>query len=650
MIENKLEVLAENYTGNPSFQWVEAGLPVEYNGLTAPVTLAGETQNITGFVHKGLLFFRPALQANRSERFKVDILGKVDTWAQISYSDWITDQLERVVPNWVIQQADGTKTIHPGTLPERIEAGPARDVWRLTQTLPGPIHVVGFFYVYPDQDSVEFEFRFTFGDTTGSGGLYKSFRSLSMIVGEKPVIDSRRMKGLHEPMWRADIKPGQIWWEAELVTPQNWLRGQTFEVQGAMLCLPSEDRFGQLPGNPRVAWLMSRETAAPKAILDRKHWEGKYLAFGTVPEKWDGCEIEQGRRRLDFYARQNIAYGPLAPRPYSQPPSAAQTGEQPDFGASRAEHAIAMGAAWAIRDLRDSVEGWTLRCYGNREPDGMYVTKERHSTAVVTSLRPDERFTNDMLGWPRPVPYFEQWGSSDNEHRSDNLLFGMWLLTRSKSLEMTINDILILQSMDALHLGAPRAVGRVLVSLCHALSCGFTQVRPIIDRIVEMAWNRADYRQRPATTKMKVFSSNEAKYGWLKPDGAAIRCQLPWQESILILGMIAAWRTTGNQKARELAIVLGTTVATYGFFQWNGQWMTAYGIEWNDSGEPPPASAFTPVLPNYQVFTYGMERWMMAPLKFILEQDPTNPVVSKINNIFAAFPVRSWADSCWRAI
>lgn len=642
-------VIAENLTQFESNQWVEVGLPLGAKPrVVKVVSESGQEQE--GYIDpSGVLLFRPKMAPTSKARFTVQDVDGDPQLPPFNYSDWILDDLRRAIPKFFLELADGTKVQAAEVEFTAIDTNPRRVVWHLLATFASaqmPIQIEGWFNVYHEQDVVEFVLRFTASTTRHSNILFAPFRSLSMLIGERVKIDWANQKGLHQPMWRTDVAIGELWWEVELVAPQSWLRAGTFEVRGAVLCLPPEDRFGQLPGNPRVTWIQARDVGPTKAILSAADWEGKFLAFGTLPKQ--PLFVDQEERFRSFLARYNSFGSAQQPRPYAQPPISETTGQQADFGAVRGEHAVVMQAPWAIHDLLFSVEAWALRCYAHREANGSPMQHVMHPGLQTTSMRVDSRFGSDMLGWPAPVPYFQNWNTSDNEHRSDNLLWAMWMLTRDPSIKRTIEDMLELQAADLLHLGPPRAMGRVLLSLSHAHACGFeAKASKQLRKAIEMAWQLADYRRQTPGQPVKAWSTHEWKYGWLNSDGSPIVSHLPWQESILAIGLAAAYRVTGDQRLLEMIKVICKTIADYGFFKENGAWHCCYAVRWSPDGQPMPVTSYTTRLPNYDVFVYDpMAQWTLPALQLLVQIEPH----ARASEILAAYPINTWDDSCWRAV
>jgi len=657
-------LIVENLSSVPQQAWAVFGLPdaleaqfeVEStDGTKCPVLLRGQQ----GYVRA---------KFSALERAELRPIAKPFTMPAFQFSPWVVDQPNRLLPTFFLVEGGFRHRSEPMVLngfgPGSFsieDACDARILWTFrTQIVAADMFVEGWVSIFSGQEVVEFVIRASYGSTAPGQPRERVFGSLSMIVGEKPVIDHRMPKGLHAPMWRMDVVPGQVWWEAELATPRAWLRTRTVRVKGALLCLPPEDRFGQLAGDSRLMNLQAREEAGIFAIADV--WQGKFLSFGKVPLLDGGLALTLERQRRSAWLRREGTMGDeYAARPYGQPPNSGQTGEQPDFGAARCEHALQMLAPWALHDLDYSVDAWPLRPYANRYPSGMPVEARNHPGARLWNLRPDERFGSDHLGWPKPVGWIGAWDTSDSQHRSDNLLLGLFALTRDPSLRRTITDIIELQKMEldqglpplGSGVGSPRAVGRTLLSLCHMFVLGFTEVEPMIRKLVSYAFHAASFRLLPSEAEVRVLSSNEAKYGWVNPDGSPIRAWLPWQESIAVMGFNAAWLALQLAEARDLVLIPATTIVRHGFFRENGRWFACYGVRWRTDalGVPLSPTSYTTHLPNYDVFVFGIHRWILPALRILHSVQPNTPDGVRAKTILDSYGApQNWDDGCWWAV
>lgn len=589
-------------------------------------------------------------------------------------AEWVSDEIHKLIPIFKIRENGVTYESNPivpkvSNVPipdfiELYESNYARLTYKFrTRIAHANITIDGFFYVYWGQEVIEWKINATYGTVEPNQPRDRVFGSFSMVIGELPVIDFRIPKGLHEPIWFTDPvdQYSGILWEAELATPRQWNRAKTIENMGALLCLPPANRFAQVANDPRVKNMIARLQFPLTSIFEG--WSGNYGVFGKIPTTFPGA-VGELNSRYNRYLDLLVTPGDEDDsRRYGQPSNSGQTGEQADFGVARAEHAMMMLEPWAIHDLRYHVQAWKLRPYANKEVDGSPVRAINHPNTKTYNLRPDERFSSrDMLGWPNPVGWISGWLTSDSQHRSDNLLFDLYSLTRCHSLEMTIRDIIELERMAydpgepnlGVGLGAPRGWGRVLFSWCKGYKVGFAEFEPMIRKMVSNAYRAASFRKLSTNAKVRVLSDGEEKYGWFKEGTTTpIRCWLPWQESIAVIGFYAAWKVLGIPEAKELVLAAAKTITSYGFYKEGNEWLTAYGVRWREDalGEPLPATSYTSRNPNYDVYTYGMHRWTLPAVKILLDLEPNCPEAARateINNFFGV--PKGFDDVCWWAI
>lgn len=513
------------------------------------------------------------------------------------------------------------------------------------------LNIEGWVTFYSGQAWAEYEIRTSYGTTAPGEPREVVLGSLRMLTGEPMHVDWGVRKGLRPCFWNKEANL----YETEIATEGQWFRCRTVEVFGAMLLERDgadwQDFFTMPPH--------ARTHGPIVGMVEQKHWHGHWSPTEAIPGTSLGyryTDTEQRRRYSSMRARLRTPSNEYEQRPYAQPPNSGQTGEQPDFGCSRGEAVIAMEEPWAIYDLRYSVQAWLLRPYANREPNGAPVQAKDHPEAALYNLRPDERFGSDMLGWPKPVGWISGYTTSDSQHRSDNLLWAMWRLTRSPSLERTIRDIIELEKMALKQpspprgsgVGAPRGWGRPLLSWAHGLQCGFEEFEPLIVSMVSrMAW-AADYTARPYPTAQQVLSSREGKYGWNNADGTPIRGVTWWQEAIAVIGLYAAWRVTGMPSAREMALVVAKSICRHAFFEREpGTFDHCYVTRWLDGAALTREQYLDPL---FAVREGAASYWTAAALRVLLALEPECADAPRARAILAGYVPNNWDKACWAAI
>lgn len=648
-------VKIQNVNATPFSQWVMCGLPTpvpEQHLLVGPYRAYAREYELHVFA---------ALPA-ASEQVETTRPGPAVEPPPFALHPWVADDLPGLVPTFTIVLDGQRVTAGASILSVKLE-GVVLKV-HLRALIPRANVVLdGHYRIYTDSPIVEYVWNATYGTVAPGQPRMREFGSLSMVLGEYTVVDFAIAKGLHAPAWSPVGDP--LRWEVELCAPMVWHRAATVEVFGAILCLPASSRFPTLPGNAEVANMQARMFAPLTMMVDPAEWAGNYGPLGVLPEVFTGAGAEQGRFVANALARLSTAGSEHDPRLYGQPPNSGQTGEQPDFGYARAPHAVSTWSPFALWILRYHAQAWKLRPYANKEPDGSPVRAVRHPNARTYNLRPDERFSRaDMLGWPDPVGWISGYTTSDSQHRSDNLLFGLYQLTRCPSLCATIFDILELEKMaygrgvigaPGSGLGAPRGWGRVLYARLQGVAAGFHDFAVLAREIVQAAAVQASYTTLPVTdaATVRVLSSGEEKYGWKDQQGQPIRCWLPWQEAIAVVAFYAAWKVLAMPEARDLALTAARTIARHAYFKVGDQWHVCYGVRWRTDapGEPLPDSAYNLTQPNYDVFVTGMQRWTNPALKVLLALEPDAPEAARAREILAHYgPAKSWDDACWGAV
>ena len=658
-----MKVILENVAlVGPQKSWVKMGLPKPPGDSCG--LFSSSNKKFDACVHGKELFVEADL--TQGELLEGTYTPEPTKLMNFAFSPWVTDELEKVIPyfgisrngiNYVSQptvfwaQGGTTRSSNYWTFDNQDASNPARRRIILQTQIP-EVHITirVWFDVFSNQDVVPFEIKAIYGNTTDDNKLFEQFGSLQMYSGEATKIYHANRKGLRPRILRSDLGK----WETEIVSPKGWLRARAHDAQGVMLCLPPYDKLvTERESNPelfdkRYATILAVEQAPICGIADV--WDGSYLSFGNIPKitaSVTQAVINQSYR--DLINDANTLSDDLSPRRYGQPPNSGQTGEQPDFGASKCELAVSLKRPFSLWAYRHSCEAWSLRPYHNLERDGSPVKAINHPNARTYNLRPDGRFSSaDMLGWPNPVPYFENYGTSDDEHRSDNLLLGVYALTQSPSLKETILAMIENEKMNIqlrkgdAPIGAPRGWGRPLLSLSHMLALGFNDVRPMIDFYVDYLYRNASMFKIPQTPQhsVRTIASNGGKYGWKELSGNDIRAWVPWEESILVIGLYAIYNTTGNTKALQLALEISKTISKHAFFKSGQNWFACYAVRWDASnpGIPLPDSSYVLTNPpelNKDVFVYGMQTWMIPSLKIMIESKNAAINYVTINSIIS---------------
>jgi hypothetical protein len=245
---------------NRQKSWISMGLPkIEaaaidgYNGYAK----TADHRIFRTCVRDQELFIQADLLPNE----KIDVLCIHENQgpALFQFSDWVIDQPEKLLPSFVLRAIDGTTMTHSPmifwtgvgptpssyfTLQEDLDV--RKRFFFRTQILAAPLTIEGWIDVFSDQDIVPITIRATFGTVASERVLNKAFGSLVMFTGEKPVIDFKKAKGLHDTVFRSDINA----WETELSIPRTWWKSRVIECFGALLALPPYEQVGAAASKP----------------------------------------------------------------------------------------------------------------------------------------------------------------------------------------------------------------------------------------------------------------------------------------------------------------------------------------------------------------------------------------------------------------
>lgn len=658
--------------------WVSMGIPhmdgFDYkemtikDGRTFKVIYSGEE-----------LFVRGKLAPNETLELDVDGSGQ-DFVPEFQFSEWVIDEIQKLIPQFVLDQENGSSfTSEPmqfwagGPKPDHFieleSDGHVRKRFHFrTQIKDAPMTIEGWIDLFDKQEVTPITIRCSFGTVASDKIVNRRFGSLRMLTGEKVVIDFRKPKGLREPIYVNGL------WDTEIASPRLWWKARTVEVFGALLCMPPYEKMGEYFGLPgfieKVTTLMAREEAPVVGICT--DWYGNWMACNTVPEAPENMAQAITSSKNAFYTRIQTFGDEYDQRAYAQPKNSAQTGNQPDFGVARGELVVTAHQPWALFDYRFSVQAWMLRPYSHKEANGDPVKAVNHPNTKLYNLSIDTRFGSDFLGFPNPIPYSEFWTGSDSQHRSDNLLYAMYALTRDPSIKATIDDLAQCSLMELKtyqHFGmptsieAPRGWGRPLLAMAQACSLGFNDLRPNMIEMANVMHDCAAMHKIVQDGKhtVRTLSNNGSKYGWVDASGRPIRAWVCWEEAIGAIGLWAAFMVTGDDKYRKIAFEIARTIVRHAFFKTSdGKWYTCYAVRWNtdDPGMPLPASSYRLTArpeDNKDVFVYGMQQWMLPCVEMIIMYDDEAQfdmdLLTKAKDIRNYFGnPKTFDDSAWLAI
>ena len=650
-------VMVQNLAAAPQRAWVFAGLPAAQQPQTAVFAVDPEDLTAPGWLcvpTRGGVWLLADLPAATTRKIELQPADAADgPTFQLAAGVRLADLLPRF---WAVEQ-DGD--VHnsappqfwpagaprpPGAVLWQEQANDAVQLWHLrTRIEPALITVDCWARIGSSCTTVEWTVQAVYGDTRAGQPISTHLMAFGMDCGAPPHVDFARRAGVP-----AATRDG-AGWRQQLAGELDLGRASRLEWRGAWLCQPDP----------------ARQQFPLGAVCTS--WDGDWLALGAVPAAPANAASETARRLEDY--RSPPAGMIYDQRREAQPKVSGTTGEQPDFGCTNGGEAVTMLHPWAVHWYLWQAQSYALRPTGNKEPNGDPVRAADHPRTITGGLRPDDRYSRaDMIGWPDKIPY--SWPGSgytaeDEQHRSEGLLATVLALTRDPALEQMMADRIEMQALALRRgeptpgggTGSPRALGRMLLAMSQQVWLGFEAARPQLKRLVADSAVNATMVGTPDDDMhpVRVFNGDdEAKYGWLGPDGKPIRGWQGWQESIAAIGEWAAARQLGDETPRRLALAAARSVTAQSWYEWDGQLRHVYAQRWRaeDPGSAHPRTSFFPDQPNYDINTTGAgDYWTAASARILLAAGlaADDPLYARCLQLTAGKPA-NWARSQWAAV
>ncbi len=379
--------------------------------------------------------------------------------------------------------------------------------------------------------------------------------------------------------------------------------GQGIRRSGAVVPPLRQDR------SLRDQTLQAAVVAPPLAATT---WTGSsaFGAFGLVPEPppWlQGARLRSAlaERHRAFAARDRSGAGdPFWCGPFGLERFAGQTGDQQDFGVVKLSAVAHSGNPSLLLEAWASVQQEACRPVHFFEADGKPVQARDHPEWVVWSGRTHWHagVSKDRLGKPVPEPALRShgWTGKDREHWSSNALGAFALLTGShwarRELQNEVQLHLAGETVDpglsTSGSGAPRGAGRTLLAACWAyLATGdealAERTRARIDQVLWVQWAGRELGEDQVRT-MAVQGPDDRMLG------GKLRYWTPWQDAIAAVGLAAAHRVFGSERAREMAEALAITVVRHGWLLTDRECLPATAIRWQDGAPLSPEQLADP--------------------------------------------------------
>lgn len=549
-------------------------------------------------------------------------------------SGWIEDNTVGVIPRVRVLK-NGVERRLESVQFAQVEDNRARRVFHLRARLEGtPLVVDEWLYLYSAQDVVQFETTITFSDPR-TPDLSYDLEALWLEAGEYVTVDYEHPQGAGAPV-RQDFWP----WHASF---GNWLqllsgrrtmgRGEQLVFRGKVMAVPEPGRpvdtilypFGARPLalTPEVrATNFLAETRGP-ALGVATNWDGKWLAFGLVPEvpagQANGGWTAANASASSFRGLLATTRDYYAARPRGLVPLAGSTGAQEDFGACKGAFAVTVGDPRWLWEAGFSMYEWFGRPFHYREADGSPLLAQNHPGLRTWSQIVNCRTTSDTLGTICPYPYSwpsNGWSGIDDQHRSQHNFSAVLALTGSHALRHAQKDLLQVDlTQQPGFVDAPRANGRLLMAWSEMLLLLDTDAERqqltahMGNRVQALlnAWPGRNFVNDPSRPIRALGIGSSPTFR--EPDGSAVPSIVVWEHSIAAMGFFAAWRATGDARYRFLAMETSKLIVNHCIYQANGRYVAATVVRYltgAQEGQALPASSYYEGSPDVQV---GISFW-----------------------------------------
>jgi len=356
---------------------------------------------------------------------------------------------------------------------------------------------------------------------------------------------------------------------------------------------------------------------------------GAYGPFGRLGDlpPWitDNATSLTLARRAAYLAWADQVGAPWDDLPLGLLAAASNSGDQPDFGIGKLQDIFWSGLPDGIEEARMNASEEACRPVHHREADGSPVRAINHPNWTAWNGRThfSTTISPDRLGkpWPEPWPDANGWTGRDNQHWSSLTLANAYLLTGSWALRMELDNeveiYLASQTVPSQKPGwstniidTPRAVGRTLLSMSWNWICmGRTDLK-----------DRMSARLRECISVQWIGASVTGPVrpiGLTTPDPRVLPVEFwtPWEDSIAIPGLEAAYRMTGEPSARQVASLCAKNLITYGWKITPSEVIIGTGIGWKPNGMPLSTLEYSD--PNWVLWSYGtgFTTWALASTK-----------------------------------
>jgi hypothetical protein len=687
------DIKLANLSSIPRKQWIDVALPA-VDAAPLPRLCRFDPQGWIAFKgraigqHSVLFHVLANLAPNQTCSGRlVGVSNSPATFAPWAMSDWVADNTIALLPRPVLLDTNGVEHRLRDPRLELVEdASPARRVFHISGRIgTTPMAFDAYLYVYAGQDVVEIECTLTCADPRLPGMNY-GFQLLWLESGEYLNIDYHRRLGLIAPFRQTQVPshPSYNRWIQLLSGLRKIGRGEGLHLSGALLCMcepghsPTSTSYAtngmsmQWSVGNRVDQLFAEHEQPCVGLW--QHWEGKWLAFGMVPEvpipfRGDGGVADSNASWAGFTQLMQQPADQFVQRPRGLLRYAPSTGAQEDFGACKGAFAVTVGDPRWIHDAGYSVTEAMMRGFHYREIDGTPMRAANHPLLRCFNQVVHCVTTQDRVGYPCPIPYgwaSNGWSAWDEQHRSQNNFNAMLALTGRFALRDQLRDLAeVDKAAVANWMNSPRAEGRLTIAWANMLllmedpadrqallQCMLTRIQT-----VQNLWPGGQFVGNPNKPIHAIEVGSDPSF--LEPGSVDKRVPafITWEHSIAVMGFYAAWRVTGEQRYYDMAKDISRVIVDHCTFLENGHWMAATAIRYLRGvreGDALPASAYYTGSPDVHASTVYWP-WILPSVLICRELNTgTNPTrVARCNAILADVAPNGpndWRTAEWWAV
>jgi hypothetical protein len=553
-------------------------------------------------------------------------------------TDWVADQPMALLPMPVVLDRNGLEHRLAGiSLTEVEHAGPTRRVFCMRGRLTGtPLSYEAFVYVYSCQDAVKVEMTFTNSDPRTSNLSY-DFDLMWIESGEFLHIDWQRRLGMPGAVLQTTnpSHPSFGQWVQFVSTTRTMGRNEQIHATGWFLSLPQ----GNAPvgGMHYQAGPMSMDfsvddrlrqliaTFDQPAVAVCNDWQGKWLAFGLVPELPLGANgwADADQSAATFSTLLQTPADLYSTRPRGLAQLAGTTGAQEDYGATKGAFAVTVGDPRFIHEMGYTVHGELfLRGYHYREIDGSPLMARNHPGLQLWSQLLNCRTTQETVGLVCPTPFSwpnNGWSTFDDQHRSQNNFNTLLALTGDWSLRATLRDLMEVDKVPVPnHMDSPRAEGRLFLAWANALLLlddplerqELANIMGLRIDTIRNQWPGRLFVNDPNKPVRVLSVGSDPTF--LDPQQVRIPAIVVWEHGIACLGLYGSWRVTGDQRIRDIAAEVSKMVVNHCMFQDpNGHWLACTCVRYLQGvqeGDALPAASYYVGSPDIHIDP-GVDFW-----------------------------------------